>query len=359
MPRATRRSFLAGAAALALRPGPGAAAPSGETDVVIVGAGAAGIAAAHRLAAARRHYVMIEAADHIGGRCVTDNRTFGLPFDRGAHWIYWPKTNPLTRIAPPRGIEIYPAPTSLTVRIGLRNARERELEDLLAAEVRATRAIAEAARKSDTACAQALPIDLGDWRGTIGFMLGPYPFGKDLAQLSTVDSARAAERNSDAFCRQGYGALLAALAAGITVQLATPATAIEIDGDVVVETPKGPITAHAAIVTASTNVMSAGRIRFTPELPARLTEAFASLSLGSYDHIALALAGNPLGLDSDDLVFEKSSDTHTAAILGNVSGTSLCLIDVAGSFGGIFRRRAKRQWSISPAPGWRGFTARM
>jgi monoamine oxidase len=32
-------------------------------------------------------------------------------------------------------------------------------------------------------------------------------------------------------------------------------------------------------------------------------------------------------------VFEKSTDTHTAAILANVSGTPLCLIEVAGTFG--------------------------
>ena len=60
---------------------------------------------------------------------------------------------------------------------------------------------------------------------------------------------------------------------------------------------------------------------------------FGRLSLGSYDHIALELTGNPLGLESDDLVLEKSTDTHTAAILANVSGTQLCLIDVAGAFG--------------------------
>ena len=70
-----------------------------------------------------------------------------------------------------------------------------------------------------------------------------------------------------------------------------------------------------------------------PDLPKRQLDAFAKLSLGSYDHIALELAGNPLELDSDDLVFEKSADTRTAAILANVSGTPLCLIEVAGSFG--------------------------
>jgi monoamine oxidase len=219
------------------------------------------------------------------------------------------------------------------VRVGLRNAREGELEDFLAAEVRATRAIREAARKSDIACEAALANDLGDWRATLEFVLGPYACGKDLAQLSTVDFARASEHSADAFCRQGFGVLLATLAAGIPVKLSTPATAIDVSRTVAVVTPQGTISARTAIVTVSTNVIASGRIRFTPQLPDRLMNAFHALSLGSYDHIALQLAGNPLGLDSDDLVFEKSADAHTAALLGNVSGTQLCLVDVAGTFG--------------------------
>jgi monoamine oxidase len=79
--------------------------------------------------------------------------------------------------------------------------------------------------------------------------------------------------------------------------------------------------------------MTSGAIKFMPELPKRHLDAFAKLSLGSYDHVALELTGNPLGFESDDLVFEKAADTHTAAILANVSGTPLCLIDVAGTFG--------------------------
>jgi monoamine oxidase len=340
MPRLSRRSFLAASAAaassakLVARPATGApAARSGEVDVVIIGAGAAGIAAARRIAAAGRRYVLIEAANHIGGRCITDMRTFGVPFDLGAHWIHSSGSNPVAKIAPGHGIDIYPAPASQKVRIGLRNAREGELEDFLTSQVRATRAIASAARIADTACEQALPNDLADWRSTVEFVLGPFAYGKDLAQLSALDFARAPERNADAFCRQGFGALLATRAAGIDVQLSTPATSIDIGRNVEVQTPKGTITAATAIITVSTNVLASGRIRFASDLPQRVSEAFTSLSLGSYDHIALELTGNPLGLDSDDLVFEKSTDTHTAAILGNMSGSALCLIEVAGSFG--------------------------
>ncbi len=306
------------------------------------------------LAAAGKRIVLIEAADHIGGRCVTDSRTFGLPFDRGAHWIHLPDSNPVAKFAPGHGIEIYPAPRSQKVRIGLRYAREKELEDFLAVQVRATRAIDDAARKADVAAASALPTDLGDWQPTAEFVLGPFAYGQDLAKLSAADFASAAERPSDAFCRQGFGSLLAARAAGVAAELSAPATSIEIDRTVTVQTPKGTITARTGIITMSTAVLASGRIQFIPELPQRLTAAFHSLPLGSYDHIALQFSGNPLGLDSDDLVFEKSADTHTAAILGNVSGTQLCLIDVGWHIrpiadrtrrgrDGRFRRQLARQ----------------
>ena len=267
MPRLSRRSFLAASAALAARPAVAAAAPAAaEVDVVIVGAGAAGIAAARRVAAAGRKFVLIEATDHIGGRCVTDTRTFGVPYDRGAHWIHMPDLNPLTKLPRPRGIEVYPAPASQKVRIGRRYAREGELEDFLAlAGARQSRHRRRGAQ-GRRACAQALPSDLGDWRPTIEFMLGPFGCGKELAQCRLWTSRKSAERNTDAFCRQGFGALLAALAEGIPVQLSTPATAIDTRRNVMVETPRGTINARAAIVTVSTNVIASGGIKFTPEL---------------------------------------------------------------------------------------------
>ncbi len=277
--------------------------------------------------------MLLEAADHVGGRCITDTRTFGVPYDRGAHWIHMPNLNPVTKLAPPRGIEIYPAPASQKVRIGRRYAREGELEDFLALQVRANRAIFEAARKSDVSCAQVLPTDLGDWRPAIDFVLGEFGCGKELAQISTVDFAKSAERSNDAFCRQGFGTLIAALADGIAVELSTPVTAIDTRGFVTIETARGSIAARTAIVTVSTNVIASGAIKFTPELTKRHLDAVSNLSLGSYDHIALELAGNPLDLETDELVFEKPANARTAAILANVGGTPLCMVEVAGSFG--------------------------
>ncbi|MGB7099692.1 MAG: NAD(P)-binding protein, partial [Xanthobacteraceae bacterium] len=152
MPRLSRRSFLATSAATLASPAVSAPTPAAvDFDVVIVGAGAAGIAAARRIVATGRKFVLLEAAGHVGGRCITETRSFGVPYDRGAHWIHTPDLNPVTKLPPHRGIDLYPAPPSQKVRVGRRYAREGELEDFLAIQARANRAIADAARKGDIA----------------------------------------------------------------------------------------------------------------------------------------------------------------------------------------------------------------
>src|SRR5258707_1400233 len=129
----SRRDFLAAAAALAMTPAfggrAGAAALPREADIVVIGAGAAGIAAARRVMAANRKVIVVEAAGQIGGRCQTDTTTFDVPFDRGARWMHNPDTNPMIRLARNAGLDISTAPPGQKIRIGRRNARPGETED--------------------------------------------------------------------------------------------------------------------------------------------------------------------------------------------------------------------------------------
>ncbi len=55
-------------------------------DIIVVGAGLAGLTAAKDLNAAGLDVTVLEARDHIGGRAYTDNST-GIPLDLGASWI--------------------------------------------------------------------------------------------------------------------------------------------------------------------------------------------------------------------------------------------------------------------------------
>src|ERR1700694_3365868 len=155
---------------------------------------------------------------------------------------------------------------------------------------------------ADVSCASVLPKDLGDWAGAVEFVLGANATGKDLKDISAIDKARAQERNAAIACRQGLGTLIAKLGEQVPLALSTPASRIAWSGrDVTVETPSGKIAARAAVITVSSNVLTAGNIKFTPELPKRALDAAAKLSLGSYDHIALQLPGNSLGLSRDDV----------------------------------------------------------
>jgi monoamine oxidase len=335
----TRRDFLAASAASAIAPVLGSrawAAPlPREADIVVIGAGAAGIAAARRIMAANRKVVVLEATGQIGGRCLTDSTTFDVPFDRGARWIHNPDTNPMIRLARGVGLDVTPAPLGQKIRIGRRNARAGEVEELLATLVRANRAIDDASRgRVDVACASVLPKDLGDWAGTVEFLLGANATGKDLKELSAIDKIRAQDRSAALACRQGLGTLIAKLGDGLPISLATPATRIAWSGrDVTVETAAGKIAARAAIVTVSSNLLTSGALKFAPELPRRTLDAASKVSLGSYDHIVLQLPGNPLGLSRDDVVIEQAKDARTAFMIANMGGSSLCGIDVAGSFG--------------------------
>jgi monoamine oxidase len=331
----SRRLFLAVSAAVVAAPAVLRAQTAADVEVAIIGAGAAGIAAARRVAAANRRFAVLEATNRVGGRCVTDTSIFGVPFDLGAHWIHRFDGNPPGGSASVAGLDIYAAPRGQTIRIGPRNARDSELEAFLSALVRSRRAIADAGRnKIDGPASRALPADLADWRATMEFVLGPFVCGKDLAALSVLELARMPERDNDAFCRQGYGALIAKLASGLPVRLSTAVSRIEWDRNGVdVATSKGSLRARAAIITTSTNVLAAGKIVFKPELSKRQLDAAAALSLGSYDHIAFDMPRNPLNLQRDDLVFEKSSDRRTAALLANVFGSNLHLVEIGGDFG--------------------------
>lgn len=329
-----RRSFLAGTTALLATPALHVGNAASDVDTVIVGAGAAGVAAARRLVEGKARIALVEAGGRFGGRCITDSELLGVPFDLGAHWLHEPDSHPLVRLAPATGLEVYPAPRGLSMRVGPREARAGELESFLSHLVRTRRALHEPARDRTDIADRALSPDLGVWRSTIAFMLGPYFCGKPLDKISAEDLRRAGERDIAAFCRQGCGTLLAKLAAGLPARFFAPVTLLTHDrSGVDVHFRGGRLRARTAIVTISTGALTEGMLEFKPALPRGHLQAAAALSLGSYDHIGLLMPGNPLGLQRDDLVLEQASGPRTAALLANISGTALHTVSVAGDFG--------------------------
>ena len=61
---------------------------SSNVDVVVIGAGAAGLSASSEFLKRGKSVICVEAMNRIGGRCFTDHTIFGIPYDVGAHWMH-------------------------------------------------------------------------------------------------------------------------------------------------------------------------------------------------------------------------------------------------------------------------------
>jgi monoamine oxidase len=111
----SRRHLFGGAAlaatAVALQPSaaaaaPGRGAPRRTADVVVVGAGLAGLTAARALTAAGRNVVVLEARDRVGGRTLSHPLPGGHVADLGGTWI-GPTQNAVAALAAELGLETF------------------------------------------------------------------------------------------------------------------------------------------------------------------------------------------------------------------------------------------------------------
>ncbi|NMN57979.1 monoamine oxidase [Xanthobacter sp. SG618] len=334
----SRRALLVRGVALAATPLVGmslatsrALGQQTEADVIIIGAGAAGIAAARRIAEAGRSYVLLEAAKQVGGRTVTDTTQFGVPFDLGAARLNMPAARPMAAFGRAEGLDIYRAPDGGRLYVGGREAGDTDYEDFIATVRRGERAIVAAGDANrDMAASRALP-DLGPWGPSARFVLGPFNCAKELDQVSTVDVSRFDERESEDICRQGVGTLVAQLARPLTVRLEVAARAIDLSPRLVsVQTNKGTVTGRTVIVAVPPSLIAAGKLRIGPSLPQRYRTAVEKITLGAFDHIGFRLPRNPGNLGADELIYFRADGPRAYALRARIGGTDLYSLEVGG-----------------------------
>lgn len=287
--RLTRRQAVLGLAGTAA----GCAAPlPRDPDVIVVGAGAAGIAAATLLRARGRSVAILEAMGRVGGRAFTDRTRYGAPFDVGCAWLHKADDNPWTGYARRRGFTL-----------------RRHEYDLEAVWFGRRRGDAAAVNAAEHALAEAIVADPADGPASLhvpgddpvaeaaGDYLGALDMGVDLDELSTFDFAAADDLSPNMLCREGFGSIVADAARGLPVRLNTPVRRLRWDGPgVAAQTDAGTVRARAAIITVSTGVLAHGGLRFTPELPAETQEAIAGLPMGMLAKIPLVIRGALFGL---------------------------------------------------------------
>jgi len=276
-----------------------------DVDVVVIGAGLAGLGAATALRQAGRRAVVLEAADRIGGRAWTayPPELGGVWFDMGAVWLHSAEINPLVPIARAAGETLLRSDELRRecTYVGTREATRDEYADFAAAwdryEVRAGAILREVDDAPLAVVARALPDD--PWAVTVETWEGPIICCASADELSLRDWHTNVLSGSNLVPDGGIGAFVArCLGQGLDIRLRTPATRVAWGGPgVQVETTAGTITARSAIVTVSTGVLSAGAIRFDPPLPPAAQAAIQAMPMGLAMKVALrATSEDRLGL---------------------------------------------------------------
>jgi monoamine oxidase len=347
----TRRDFARASAGLPLLAG---MSRELSPDVVVVGAGVAGMAAARVLRDAGRRVQVFEAAPRIGGRCYTDTASFGLPFDQGAMWLRRADFNPLYGFA-----QLYRFTTSLPQPREILFAGGRRLNSLQNASFdRAidaySLALADAAEgETDMAAGSVSPSTLSllppadrAWLATAAARIGPLDLGLDLDQISVKDWAYRHETEPSRLVREGLGTLAGRLSEGLAISVGTAVQQIRAlpGGQVDVVTTRGRVRARAVIVTVSVGVLAAGSIGFDPQLPSEHQAAIGGLQMGSTLRIGLSFAAGSKALSFPDnsLLLQQVDDQRAAEFLVRPFGAPMLVCSVGGSLAMDLEPRGER-----------------
>jgi polyamine oxidase len=228
---------------------------NGAASVIVVGAGAAGLAAASMMAESGIDVRVLEARDRIGGRVWTDT-SLGVPLDLGASWIHGTNGNPLSALA-----DSIKAPRSVT------NYENHLVRDA----------------QGDVVEPQDFPRDFDDVT-TI-----EHEYAADIGDLSPAADDEGDEfAGGDVIFPNGYLEVLNVLVDGFDVSLSTIVESIDTaDGTAIVDAGEESFTADAVLITVPLGVLKSGNIEFMPPLGQDRQGAIDRLGMGLLDKVYL------------------------------------------------------------------------
>jgi monoamine oxidase len=304
----------------AARGADGPAASIETTEVVVIGAGFAGLAAARHLAAAGRRVLLVEASGRVGGRARTDYRLGdGVPLELGAQMVHGRTAVTHTWIAR-EGLRTRPLPVNQRSRLVVDHRVARfpwlalPFHPLVGSRatydgfVRVPRRL-DRARPPDRSLAQFLdesPIPPAS--RLIVSTLYAHVSAADPDAIGVIGPAEEYRRAREPYgfrnfqVVEGYSALVdraaAPLRAWIRPNLAVSEIHVSSSGVRVLATGAGAASAEfrgdAAIVTVPLGVLKAGAIVFDPPLPDGKRAAIVRIAFGDAYALHLRVRGGTM-----------------------------------------------------------------
>jgi monoamine oxidase len=306
-----------------------------DSDVIVIGAGAAGLGAAARLAAAQVPVRILEARNRVGGRAWTARTPAGLPIELGCAWLHSADSNELCALALQSGLTIdktLPPWRTQINDVGFAPAAQAEFRAALA---RLFARLDEAGRADRDQPADRLLDPSNRWNALLN-ATSTYMNGAELDQVSVRDFWRYHDTGVNWRIVEGYGSLMEALASAQDIILECPATLIDHSGPQVrIETPRGDLRGCAVIITVPTDVLCT--LRFHPALPDKVAAA-EMLPLGLADKLYLGLDGDA-EFPKDSHLYGALDSARTASY--HVRPFGRPLIEVY--FGGRFARELEAE----------------
>ena len=306
-----------------------------EVDVIVIGAGAAGLAAARACTAQGRTVAVLESRSRPGGRAHTVDAG-GWPVDLGCGWLHSADRNPLVQIARDHGFQVDESAPPWRDSNRALGFAPGEHEAFRAAQGAFYDRLEEAALAPvDSEAARHLaPGDA--WNPLIN-AVSTYVNGTELERLSTKDFVNYHDTEMNFRVVEGYGALFSKLAQGQNIIVDCAASVIDHSGSHLrVVTARGDMRARAVIVTTPTNVIASGALRFSPGLADKI-EACAALPLGVANKIFLATDGAE-NLPDNARLFGARDSTDIGAYHLRPFGRPM----IEGYFGGRFGRDVEK-----------------
>ena len=282
-----------------------------DVDVVVIGGGAAGVAAATRLVDASVRCLLLEARTRLGGRAWTVHDADGHALDLGCGWLHSADRNPWTAVAQQMGFAIDETPPPWTNR-PLEASLSRDEHRAFRQAIDQFYARLEETAKRDTDAPASTLLDPTDRWNPLLDAMSTYISGAELERVSLKDLDNYDNTPVNWRVMEGYGTLISAYGARLPAMLDCPVSAIDHSGKrLKITTNKGAIAADRAIVAVPSAILATERIRFTPALPKKI-EAAQGLPLGHDDKLFISLE-NADQFPTSSRLFAHTDRTATAA----------------------------------------------
>jgi monoamine oxidase len=303
----TRRSFVQGSLASSVAATAAPASTTNHADVLIIGAGMAGLSAAHALRPHGVNVIVLEARNRIGGRIWTESDTLPVPVDLGASFIHHAEDSPLTPFCEKHGIETLLVPLS-NIEMFLAHHEKvpkAEVDDAIALFVLVLAGLQTLAtsRQSlhlrDLRLSDAIDIVFKNLppvtrrqRALFGISASWFirmATGADPTGISLFNTiANLSAGQQDRAFPMGYRQVPEVLARGIDIRLTHIVEQIDYrTATVQVTTDQGIFTAPHVIVTLPIGVLQSDSVQFVPPLPGPKRAAIGRAQLGIVNKLFL------------------------------------------------------------------------